>query len=425
MLEGLDKVNWTKHLGAYQLREDLPRQIRLLLSPDEKVRKQAQDVVFEEIAHQNSVYSATPVVIPFLIEILATENYPDPAWLIETIEYVAWNCHDVIVSRSQLPGDKHFLFCLDTYRTVEKGNSVYQKYLKHHQHLVRYLAAQLLSMLSNYNLPVLKVYENMIDEEKHPIVRAELIRHIQLPHLKSEIHQKWTNRYTQMLVSYISGEYDSLTRTVSALTWQYLVGEIRWSSQIVPDEVTDILIDSIQNRLVIDDYDEEIAGYADDTPLHNLLHPHYILKKMPLFGYENIIPYLSSDKLTVIQTHYLARELMNHVYRQQFNFSQSQDINNYANWQQFDGWVTEDDWSPFSVWRINPNIRSSTDDSETKSIEYHMPKIRTRDQFAQRDQQSVLRAIVDSDKFWEMETNLFSFFYGLPDDREKLRALLK
>jgi len=37
---------------------------------------------------------------------------------------------------------------------------------------------------------------------------------------------------------------------------------------------------------------------------------------------------------------------------------------------------------------------------------------------------AIVQAIVDSDKVWERPTNLFSFFYGLPDSREALRALL-
>ncbi len=39
-------------------------------------------------------------------------------------------------------------------------------------------------------------------------------------------------------------------------------------------------------------------------------------------------------------------------------------------------------------------------------------------------QGQALRAIVDQDKVWEIPTNLFSFFYGLPDSREALRALI-
>jgi len=36
-----------------------------------------------------------------------------------------------------------------------------------------------------------------------------------------------------------------------------------------------------------------------------------------------------------------------------------------------------------------------------------------------------LQAILEAEKVWELPTNLFSFFYGLPDSREGLRALLE
>jgi hypothetical protein len=41
-----------------------------------------------------------------------------------------------------------------------------------------------------------------------------------------------------------------------------------------------------------------------------------------------------------------------------------------------------------------------------------------------RPQKATLETIVNCDVFWRIPTNLFSFFYGLPDSRDKLRALL-
>jgi len=41
------------------------------------------------------------------------------------------------------------------------------------------------------------------------------------------------------------------------------------------------------------------------------------------------------------------------------------------------------------------------------------------------EQRLALEAIVDCEPFWEIPTNLFSFFYGLPDEREALRKLLE
>lgn len=36
----------------------------------------------------------------------------------------------------------------------------------------------------------------------------------------------------------------------------------------------------------------------------------------------------------------------------------------------------------------------------------------------------LLKAIVENQKFWEIPTNMFSFFAGLPDSPEELRAIL-
>src|SRR5262249_24442619 len=37
---------------------------------------------------------------------------------------------------------------------------------------------------------------------------------------------------------------------------------------------------------------------------------------------------------------------------------------------------------------------------------------------------NIIQAIIDTDVFWELPTNIFSFFFGLPDSREALQALL-
>ena len=40
------------------------------------------------------------------------------------------------------------------------------------------------------------------------------------------------------------------------------------------------------------------------------------------------------------------------------------------------------------------------------------------------NQKQILKAILNCELFWELPTNLLSFFYGLPDDRQKLRKLI-
>lgn len=39
--------------------------------------------------------------------------------------------------------------------------------------------------------------------------------------------------------------------------------------------------------------------------------------------------------------------------------------------------------------------------------------------------QMALKAIVAADRVWERPTNLFSYFYGLPDSRDELRKLVE
>ncbi|MEU3643193.1 hypothetical protein AB0E59_07410 [Lentzea sp. NPDC034063] len=70
MLDGLDDVDWAKLKHAYGPADDVPGQLRDLVSPDESVRTAALDELFGNIFHQGTIYEATPHAVPFLLEAL-------------------------------------------------------------------------------------------------------------------------------------------------------------------------------------------------------------------------------------------------------------------------------------------------------------------------------------------------------------------
>jgi hypothetical protein len=77
MLEGVDEIDWSSLDHAYGAAEDVPALLRDLVSGDSAVRKNASYELAGNIYHQGTVYSATCVALPFLIELLATPGVPD------------------------------------------------------------------------------------------------------------------------------------------------------------------------------------------------------------------------------------------------------------------------------------------------------------------------------------------------------------
>lgn len=79
MLEGLDKINWSKLHHAFGKASDVPNWIRALLSEDKQIRENAIYELSENLLHQNTVSEASYHAIPFLIELLEEPATPDKA----------------------------------------------------------------------------------------------------------------------------------------------------------------------------------------------------------------------------------------------------------------------------------------------------------------------------------------------------------
>ncbi len=74
MLEKIDEINWKELSHAYGSADNIPRHIKALLDPDAKVRGKARWSLYGNIYHQGTRYEASPFAIPFLLELIASEE---------------------------------------------------------------------------------------------------------------------------------------------------------------------------------------------------------------------------------------------------------------------------------------------------------------------------------------------------------------
>lgn len=71
MFDGLESISWRKLRHAYGPADDAPRWIRALNSEVEDDRTEAiNHFLWSSVFHQYTVYTATPFVIPFVVEAL-------------------------------------------------------------------------------------------------------------------------------------------------------------------------------------------------------------------------------------------------------------------------------------------------------------------------------------------------------------------
>jgi hypothetical protein len=70
MFETLDSINWDSVQGCYGPASDVPRFLREMASCDGETRRRAESELWNVIWHQGTIYEATPLVVPFLFELL-------------------------------------------------------------------------------------------------------------------------------------------------------------------------------------------------------------------------------------------------------------------------------------------------------------------------------------------------------------------
>ncbi|MFC5004881.1 hypothetical protein ACFPIJ_44525 [Dactylosporangium cerinum] len=85
MTHGWDDIDWALHQGAYGPATDAPDILRAIASPDPQAANDGRFELHSTLYHQGSVYPATVVAVPFLVELAVRPGVHGRAALIATI----------------------------------------------------------------------------------------------------------------------------------------------------------------------------------------------------------------------------------------------------------------------------------------------------------------------------------------------------
>ncbi|MFI5929577.1 hypothetical protein ACIA3K_26885 [Micromonospora sp. NPDC051543] len=89
MLDGLDDIDWARLGHAYGAADDVPGQLRALLSPDASIRDKALGELYGNVFHQGNRFEASAYAVPFLLEMLTGPGTPDPASVLGLLSALA------------------------------------------------------------------------------------------------------------------------------------------------------------------------------------------------------------------------------------------------------------------------------------------------------------------------------------------------
>jgi len=379
MFEHVDEIDW-KALGfhIYGAHEKIPQEIRNLLSTDEAVRGEALDFLLGGGQDFGSIYETTPVIIPFILEVLAQEGAPGKAALLRQLAGQGYQ----IATSGHLPVHEMDLY-LRTYRALISKLDLYYDLLTNDLGEVQMAAVELLGTLAGDAQQVIPALVEQFNAQPDEDLQVAILSAI-----KSLLARLDWKRY-DLKTQYASFMYDvtehhasnkvRITAARAAVETIHPYDEV--SKRNLPDEVMKLLVQEFLNPVAVESWRKE-------SPL---IYQEEIVQDLARLNPAPLLELIATPGLTPEQAFLLARGLLANA----FIFYEEQQQEHWLKQPLFDK-RNEGDYFVAENYAMAP-----------------YPVFKTK--------KNILQAIVNAEAVWTRPTNLFSFFYGLPDNREQLR----
>ncbi len=150
MLAGLDEIPWSTLKHAYGDAGDMPDLIRAVTSSDPDERAVAQDMLGMGAFHQGSLYSCTPFVVRFLLQIVQERDAPDKPWILQYVSRVLASARDLLAGPDDVPDAEDSASDSDT----AIAEQVVSGFPPHRVQLMRSFAEQVVSEIRPHLLKI-------------------------------------------------------------------------------------------------------------------------------------------------------------------------------------------------------------------------------------------------------------------------------
>jgi hypothetical protein len=385
MLEGLDQIDWTKlgvHVYSSRPITDIPNAIRELLSDSPSTRRAALYFLLGEGQDFGDIYDTTAHIIPFIIEILTANTTLSKRALLEVLAVIARN--RFLPAGAATHSIHQMRALLQAYDAVAAGKAVYLQYLIDHRPALRAGAAQVLGGLSDHAADILPVLVNRFPVEEDQSVKINLIQAVSDLLARTDFRQiELRRQYANFFRGIIEDENLSLDIRFTAVeaALAAAVGAL-WRSPLPPAEITPLAA-----SVLLDDYWRERPNqFATDIRREEIILLFARMEQNPLRDL------LADARTTPQQAHTIVWALLANTF-----FTGSNRI-----WEYMPRRTLK---QPNMTYRLSPFFDAGLLRHNARG-------------------KQALNAILDSDQYWEVPTNLLTFILGIQDDRDALRELL-
>lgn len=387
MLQGLDQVDWENigvHVYASRPKKEIPNIIRDVLSQDAEIRQQALGFLLGHQQEISSIYDTTPYILPFVIEILKVQSVSGKADILKFLVHKS-NLHVHTGGNGELSIHQRRTQ-IRTYDALQVGISDFLNLLRSDDTTVRKLAAKLLGAMSDdatvIALKLIEAFDNEADE----VVKCSIVEAMGSLLSKTDIRQaelrsQYADWFRELVETYPIDNLRVAAARASIISARNSLWNDRLGSNDISPQVGDILVKAYWSM-------------TDD-----LYERQKIIQLLArLKSAEFLLTILEDPKTTAEEAQVLALGLLWNIFK-----GSSSDA---FFWQ----WIA---------------IKIAVGSGQLYRM-YDVPKP-DRDYEKSRwlKVTPTLSRLVAVEKIWHLPTNLFSFFFGLPDSRDELRALIE
>ncbi len=382
MLDGLDQVDWKDLSSIYGESEKIPEEIRKLLSPDPEVRQLARESLLGGGQEYGYIVDMTPHVIPFLIELL---TYDDTPGRVDLLDHLAGLANEMVYCGRVI---RRARLSIQTYDAFKAGLNRLLDLLKDNSPEVRIASAKLLQFMTEdfkYLIPALV--------ERFQTEPDEAVQVALLQSLKSLFAWPWTGLYGDELKKQYVPFFKEVVETHTSQ--KVRVAAARASVELLEHILPDYGRLSVQvPTLLCQAFLEQHPSFYDPDyyEVEKIVSDLAKLKEGPLLSL------LQDPSIDAQQAHLIVRGLLANA----FLHRGGEDSPYWGH--ELDNWHRQDEGKFYSHYAW---------------VQYYYGGREHLNDTGKR----VLQAIAEADKVWEIPTNLFSFFFGLPDSREGLQSM--
>jgi hypothetical protein len=405
MFEELDHIDWRQFIHSYGVATNVPAMLRAMAAVDVEITEATDHNsevwgVYDDFAntlnHQGDIYNAVAPCVPFLVEMISNATIKNRHILLQQLE----NFLDVCNMHVGLRGDLAYLRdAIDAYRAIRDHYSDYVKLLDDPDSRIRFHATLLLSSIIDVPGLVRRKLWHSAQYEADPYLQAHKLHAVSChvpPHWRAG-HRALARKYLDVFESIAQENSQKVIRWAASTSWVRVAGELFYEFTVphtIPGHIIDELIDLELTHSNWFSGDAELKRQVQFNSI-----PFDSRSALKCAGIIGLTLALQANRLTHQLAHELGRELLNLTFPRVTQGFLSDGI--------------PFNWDSYRDGRDTYFYRHRSDKFPSISGSSLIPR-----------QKAALEAIVACDPFWEQPTNLFSFFYELPDDREALRRMV-